>query len=425
MFGNFLYFIIALLIYSTYQPAEEPGFTAGEAAVMVGALFLLFVGFARLQFSRIEKRLSTALHFNLDAEFDTVVTRQSILSVALFAVYIYVLGLPSFFIDIPLFKHLPTLLALCFLGLFILHMAMVWDQAYRCHQLLYAGEMTRSEYVRSNISFALPVLLPWLVLSGVMDFIGILPFEWPKQMLNTTVGEITYFLTFLLLVTIFGPAIIQRFWQCQPLAEGPDRSRIENLCKRAGLRYRNIMYWPIFGGRMITAGVMGLVARYRYILVTDALLRYLDDQELEAVIAHEIGHIKRKHLLFYLLFFVGYMVFSYATFDLIIFMVIYFQPLYGFIGRTGMDQTTFLSVAISGIMIITFLVYFRYIFGYFMRNFERQADTYVYRLFDSAQPLISTFEKISATSRQAPDKPNWHHFSIFQRVEYLLSLIHI
>jgi tetratricopeptide (TPR) repeat protein len=55
-----------------------------------------------------------------------------------------------------------------------------------------------------------------------------------------------------------------------------------------------------------------------------------------------------------------------------------------------------------------------------MRNFERQADCYVYALFESAKPLIATFHKISASSGQPPDKPNWHHFSIKERVDYLL-----
>ena len=54
-----------------------------------------------------------------------------------------------------------------------------------------------------------------------------------------------------------------------------------------------------------------------------------------------------------------------------------------------------------------------------MRNFERQADTYVYTLFDSALPLISCFEKIAATSGEPYDKPNWHHFSIKKRIDYL------
>jgi tetratricopeptide (TPR) repeat protein len=54
-----------------------------------------------------------------------------------------------------------------------------------------------------------------------------------------------------------------------------------------------------------------------------------------------------------------------------------------------------------------------------MRNFERQADIHVFELFPSAQPLIKTFVKIVAASGQSADKPNWHHFSIQQRIDYL------
>ncbi|MFO7886008.1 MAG: tetratricopeptide repeat protein, partial [Desulfobacteraceae bacterium] len=50
---------------------------------------------------------------------------------------------------------------------------------------------------------------------------------------------------------------------------------------------------------------------------------------------------------------------------------------------------------------------------------ERQADISVYRLMDSAVPLITTFHKIAASSGQAPDRPNWHHFSISDRIGYL------
>ena len=65
---------------------------------------------------------------------------------------------------------------------------------------------------------------------------------------------------------------------------------------------------------MITAGVMGLIKQFRYILVTRSLLQRLTPYEIEAVIAHEIGHVKKKHLLFYLIFFAGYMLISYALF---------------------------------------------------------------------------------------------------------------
>jgi len=81
---------------------------------------------------------------------------------------------------------------------------------------------------------------------------------------------------------------------------------------------------------------------------------------------------------------------------------------------------TLTSVFLSVNMVVIFLIYFRFIFGYFMRNFERQADGYVYTLFDTGRPLISTLEKIAYTSGQSPDRPNWHHFSISERIGHLV-----
>lgn len=226
-------------------------------------------------------------------------------------------------------------------------------------------------------------------------------------------------MVFLLGVSIIGPAIIQTFWRCKPLEPGFHRSRIENMCKKAGVEYNEILSWPISGGRMITAGVMGLVKKFRYVLVTKALLQHLEPEEIDAVMAHEIGHIKKKHLWFYLLFFVGYLVFSYAIFDLIIYSIIYTDPLLSIINLANFNQTAVYSTVLSLVTIIIFLVYFRFIFGFFMRNFERQADIHVYTLCNSSKPLISTFEKIALTSGQSTDRPNWHHFSIKERIKYL------
>ena len=106
------------------------------------------------------------------------------------------------------------------------------------------------------------------------------------------------------------------------------------------MSYADILYWPIFGGRMITAGVMGLVGRFRYILVTESLLRVLRPEEVDTVIAHEIGHVKKRHLLFYLFFFIGYMLIAYATFDLIVYLIIFAEPVYRFIFTTGVNRTT-------------------------------------------------------------------------------------
>ena len=84
------------------------------------------------------------------------------------------------------------------------------------------------------------------------------------------------------------------------------------------LEYNDILHWPIFGGKMITAGVMGLVKKFRYILVTNALLHLLEPDELDMVIAHEIGHVKKMHLVFYLVFFAGFLLISHTVVKLII-----------------------------------------------------------------------------------------------------------
>ena len=284
MFGNFIYYIIVLLIYSTYQPTEETNFAPFETLLLFICLIIVFAGFTRILFLKIEKRLDRESFSLLDHVFNTAITRQSIFAIMLFAIDIYGLNLSSYLDGISIFRVIPTIEALFFLGLFVGYLAIIWYCAYRSYIKLYGTGLSRRAYVLSSISFSLPILLPWLMLSGIADIINALPFELPKRFLSTTEGEIIYFLVFLFGVAIIGPAMIQKFWRCKPLESGFTRSRIEGLCKRAGLEYKNILYWPIFGGKMITAGVMGLVKKFRYILVTDALIQYLNPDEIDAVI---------------------------------------------------------------------------------------------------------------------------------------------
>jgi Zn-dependent protease with chaperone function len=392
-----------------------------ESFTLFLGLIVLFALFSRFQFLRIERRMARGNYLRIDHQFNNTLLHQSVLAVFLFAIDVYGLNLSSFLIIMAPFRTIPTLLALLFLLLFIFYLTIVWTFAYGSYQKLYRTGISRRTYVYSNISFAVPVILPWLFLSGIADIINALPFAAPKQFLSTTAGEVTYFIFFLVGVAIIGPLLIQKFWRCKTLEDGYQRHRIASLCRRAGMAYADILYWPIFGGKMITAGVMGLIRKFRYILVTPSLLHLLEPDEIDAVIAHEIGHIKKKHLVFYLIFFVGYMLLSYITFDVIVLAIIYARPVYWFIDQSGFSQTTVVSAISSVVIICLFLIYFRFIFGFFMRNFERQADTYVYALFDSAGPLISTLNKIAASSGLSADRPNWHHFSIRQRIDYLLK----
>ncbi len=418
MFGNFIYFIIALLIYTTYQPPAQPETPFFHALLMLMSLTVGFASLARLLFNKLQVKYEAGVS-GVEERFYSLLTHFSILSLAAFAFIIYVINLGAYLRNITIFQIFPTLEAVFFLCLFLLYLGIVWASAYDLYERINNTGASRWNYVFSNISFSVPVLLPWFFLSVIMDFITALPFEAPQQFLMSTGGQIIYFLIFLFVIAIIGPWLIQRFWGCKPLEDGHERFRIEKMCQRAGVKYQDILLWPMFGGKMITAGVMGLARRFRYILVTPGLLAYLNPEEIDAVIAHEIGHVKQKHLLFYLFFFVGYLVIAFSTLDLIIWLIIYMNVSFGWFGAGGNGGSTLVPIMFSFTMILIFLFYFRFVFGYFMRNFERQADTFVYQLMDSAQPLIATFNKIAASSGQSPDRPNWHHFSITERINYL------
>ncbi len=424
MFGNFIYFIVALLIYTTYQPPDTPDVPFYQALLMLLTLSFAFAALSRLLFNKLENAYDRGEVQRVEEPFNGLLARLSILAIGVFALVIYVINLGAYMQSIRIFRMFPTLEAIFFLGLFLIYLSIVWASAYDLYEKLNRSGETRAKYVTSHISFSIPVLLPWFFLSAIADFIIALPFETPKNFLMSTGGQTTYFLVVLFVIAIIGPWLIQRFWGCRPLAQGYTRFRIEHMCKKARIRYRDIMMWPLFGGKMITAGVMGLVSRFRYILVTPGLIQYLNPVEIDAVIAHEIGHVKKKHLVFYLFFFVGYLVIAFSTMDLIIWMILYVNAVFGWFQALDNGGSATVPIMFSFAMILIFLLYFRYIFGFFMRNFERQADIYVYQLMDSARPLITTFKKIAAASGQSPDQPNWHHFSINERINYLNKCEH-
>lgn len=420
MFGQFITFIVVLLIYTTYQPTGAMLLSARGSAGLAALIIGVFGIAARSAFHRIAAGIRDADPVFHEQSFHRCLHQYTLFAIALFAAEMHLLGLPDHLAGVRILEALPTLKASLFLGLFLFHLCLLYAAAYPAYRHLFQSRQTRAAYVWSQIAFAAPVLMPWLLLSGVEDLINILPLEAPRKLLATTEGQVGYFLIFLLGTAVFAPLLIRRFWGCHSMGDDPARWRIEALCRRAGLGYADILYWPIFEGRMITAGVMGLVGRFRYILVTRALIDMLHPVEVDAVIAHEIGHVKRFHIPFYLAFFIGYMLLSLTVVDSVLYGIIATGPVSRFLLDSGVDTGYLFPTVFAVGNIGSFLLYFRYIFGYFMRNFERQADGYVYTLFDSARPLIATFEKIALTSGQSPEKPNWHHFSIAERIRHLL-----
>jgi STE24 endopeptidase len=100
-----------------------------------------------------------------------------------------------------------------------------------------------------------------------------------------------------LVLLVLGPEVIRRVLPTRRLREGPLRRRLEALAARVGFRCRDILVWRS-DSAVVNALIMGIVPRFRYVLLSDGLLLGLPQRAVEAVFAHEVGHARRYHLVF-------------------------------------------------------------------------------------------------------------------------------
>ncbi|MDD4464777.1 MAG: hypothetical protein PHR86_11115, partial [Desulfobacterales bacterium] len=107
MFANFIYLILALLIFDAHLPSEAPseGFVAALFWTVV--LALAFAAFTHIQFRRIGQRCEQEPIPMLDSRFSAAMTRCSIIALAVFALDIYALNLRDFSSQFSLFELFP------------------------------------------------------------------------------------------------------------------------------------------------------------------------------------------------------------------------------------------------------------------------------------------------------------------------------
>jgi STE24 endopeptidase len=188
------------------------------------------------------------------------------------------------------------------------------------------------------------------------------------------------------LVFLLAPEILRRVLQTQSLPDSPLRRRLEALCRRVGMRYRDILLWRT-QNNMGNAAVMGIIPPVRYILLSDLLLERMDDEQIEAVFAHEVGHVVHRHMAWYV---VVILIFTLALLAI--------EP---FVPKTlpalvGVPQGV-LDVLLPVLVLMMFLVYF----GFLSRRFERQADVYAARVIEKNAKERSEL-RVQSSGQDAP-----------------------
>ncbi|USX19219.1 M48 family metallopeptidase [Oxalobacteraceae bacterium OTU3REALA1] len=131
-----------------------------------------------------------------------------------------------------------------------------------------------------------------------------LPLMWVMLTLMEKSGDLWWFYAWLvwsgfqlLMMVLFPTVIAPMFNKFTPLEDQSLKSRIEGLMKRVGFASKGLFVMD--GSKRSAHGnayFSGFGANKR-IVFFDTLLSRLQPQEIEAVLAHELGHFKLKHII--------------------------------------------------------------------------------------------------------------------------------
>jgi len=174
----------------------------------------------------------------------------------------------------------------------------------------------------------------------------------------------------LLLLFIYPTWIAPLFNKFTPLDNSELRQRIESLLSRCGFTSQGIFVMD--GSRRSSHGnayFTGLGDNKR-IVFFDTLLKSLKAQEIEAVLAHELGHFKRRHIQKQII------VMSILTLISLAILGALAQQDWFYHGL-GIDNPSYHAALVLFILLMSvFGVYFQPLFSYFSRRHEFEADDF-------------------------------------------------
>src|SRR5579871_298965 len=178
------------------------------------------------------------------------------------------------------------------------------------------------------------------------------------------------------------------FYKFSPLQNEELKARLTRLGERAGTRVRGVYEWKLSAKtNKANAALTGLGATRRIILADTLLQNYTDD-EIEAVLAHELGHHVHRHIFKSILveaaitlagFWVGNWALQYAIDEQHM-----FQHLADF------ANLPLLALVASGLSLLLMPALNAY-----SRFTERQADLYCWKCVSDVTPYISAMEKLA------------------------------
>ena len=197
-------------------------------------------------------------------------------------------------------------------------------------------------------------------------------------------------LGFQLLMLVLAPVLIlPLFNKFTPLPEGSLRERLLKLAKRTRFRARSIQVMDGSKRSRHSNAFFTGFGGFRKIVLFDTLIQQLAELELEAVLAHEIGHFKKKHIPKTLLAsalgsLAGFWLISLLAQQELFFRSFGFEP-------GSIVPALLLFGLLSGV--ITF--WFSPVAHWWSRRYEYQADAFAAEVMHEPRSLIGALSKLN------------------------------
>ena len=212
------------------------------------------------------------------------------------------------------------------------------------------------------------------------------------------------------------------------LAAGSLRDELEQLAREARVGVSEIWVWPT-QGLVANAAVMGLFPRLRCVMLSDTLLEYMPREQILAVMAHELGHVARRHLVWMVAVISACWTLAGLIADPLA-QAIFLDVSVGGTDAEIAELARWLALTRDALIVVAAL----WMFGWSSRRFERQADTYAVQVLSvragsteatpaAVDAMVGALGAVAFLNHVPRARPSWRHGSIQWRQEYLRTLL--
>jgi STE24 endopeptidase len=259
-----------------------------------------------------------------------------------------------------------------------------WHEQFRLEQKFGFNTTTPKVWWLDRVKgFVLALVLGYPLLVLVLKFV-----EWTGD--SWWLWAWGALLVFQLVMVVLAPVLIlPLFNKLTPLPEGSLRERLAQLAGRTQFHARSIQVMDGSKRSRHSNAFFTGFGRLRKIVLFDTLIAQLTEPELEAVLAHEIGHYKLKHIPKML---VASALGSLAGFYAI--SVLSKQEWY--YHAFGFEPVSIVpALLLFGLLAGTVTFWFSPLAHWWSRRYEYQADAFAAKVMRDANSLIGALRKLS------------------------------